>query len=63
MPATKREQQLPPGLEPALSTMYCPQCGHTSNYHGSDSMPGCTQCGCGSSWIDILIVHVNLYHA
>jgi hypothetical protein len=40
--------------------MYCPYCGHTSNYHGGDG-EGCTECSCLSSWMDILIVHVGLY--
>ena len=62
MPATKQEHPpTPPGLEPALSTLYCPQCGHTGNYHHVDEI-GCTECGCIATWVDILIIHVRLRH-
>jgi hypothetical protein len=61
MPATQRESQgTPPGLEPALSTIYCPFCGHTGSHHGEGGI-GCTDCACELSWVDIVVVHVRLH--
>lgn len=40
--------------------MYCPYCGHTALRHPGEN--GCNACGCGTGWMDIVTIHVGLYH-